>query len=278
MLDDSGLGGGTIILHAGTYSENIDTSSKVVTLVPGNSPGQIILNGNLALDSNDTLEIELDGTDALTQYDNFIVNGTVALGSATLVAVRNFSAFPGDELMLINNDSNDAVSGIFAGLNDGDTITLGGIPFTINYDGGDGNDVTLTVDNPTTVWANDTWLEEADTSGGGAGIQIGDTVMSNTGAGDASVTGKIFGYNAFNAIQTAIDAVSVAGTVHVLAGTYVEQVTVTKTIDLLGANASADPTDGGAQQRRVDDYSGCFRARSILGSVPNVDLRSGRRG
>jgi len=89
--------------------------------------------------------------------------------------------------------------------------------------------VVLTVANPNTVWVNDTWQEQADTSGGGAGIQVGDTVMTNGGAGDdVAVTGKIFGYNAFNTVQDGINAVSAAGTVNVLAGNYLENPTVNK--------------------------------------------------
>ena len=208
-LDDSSLGGGTLILHAGTYGENVDTSSKVVTLVPGTSPGQIILNGDLALDNNDTLEIELDGTNTLTEYDNFIVNGTVALGGATLVAVRNFSAFPGDEFMLINNDSNDPVNGIFAGLNDGDVITLAGIPFTINYDGGDGNDVTLTVENPNRRFGLTTrGSRERMTSGGGPGIQLGDTVDLIPALANARDWARSLATTRLTQFRTAIDAVT----------------------------------------------------------------------
>ncbi|MFO0789325.1 MAG: right-handed parallel beta-helix repeat-containing protein [Pirellulales bacterium] len=241
-------GGGTLLIHSGAYTENVDTSTKVVTLVPTSAPtsstGQITLTGNLTLDSNDTLQAELNGT-APALYDSFVVNGTVALGGASLVLSRGFNPFPGDEFLLIDNDGADPVSGIFAGYNDGDVITIAGIPFTINYDGGTGNDVTLTVAVPNTVWANDTWTIANDV--GPMGLSVGDTVDSNTGLGDASVTGKIYGYNAFSEIQTAINAVSVGGTVNVLAGTYVEQVVVTKKINLLGANATADPTDGGVR-------------------------------
>jgi parallel beta-helix repeat protein len=246
LLDDSGLGGGTLIIHAGTYTEDVSTVGTEVTLVPGASPAQIILNGNLTLDSNDTLVMELDGTDAATEYDNFVVNGTIDLGDATLVLSRGFDPFPGDEFIILSNDDSEAVSGTFSGLAEGSIITLAGIPFTLSYAGGsNGNDVTLTVAQPNIVWANDTWVEVSNSSGGIAGVvEPGDIVDSDTGAGDASVTGKIFGYNAFSSIQSSIDAVSVAGTVNVLAGTYNESPSSTKSVQLLGANAGINPNTG----------------------------------
>jgi hypothetical protein len=44
-------------------------------------------------------------------------------------------------LTIINNDSTDAVVGMFA---QGSSVTSGGDTFSINYAGGDGNDVVLT--------------------------------------------------------------------------------------------------------------------------------------
>ena len=53
-------------------------------------------------------------------------------------------------IKLINNKDNDAVSGNFAGLNEGDTLSIldgagSRVPFRISYTGGDGNDVVLKV-------------------------------------------------------------------------------------------------------------------------------------
>ncbi len=59
-----------------------------------------------------------------------------------------------------------------------------------------------------------------------------------TGAGD-----KFIGFNAFTTIQAAIDAVAPGGTVNVTAGTYVENVAVTKPVTLLGPNAGKSATD-----------------------------------
>lgn len=50
--------------------------------------------------------------------------------------------------MILNNDGTDAISGIFAGLANGAHLSLGSFTYRINYNGGSGNDVTLTLTNP----------------------------------------------------------------------------------------------------------------------------------
>jgi hypothetical protein len=51
----------------------------------------------------------------------------------------------GTSFVVISNTSNDPISGSFANLPDGGTITGGNNTFQANYEGGDGNDLTLTV-------------------------------------------------------------------------------------------------------------------------------------
>jgi len=46
---------------------------------------------------------------------------------------------------IISNTSSKAITGVFANLFDGGTITVGSNTFRANYEGGDGNDLTLTV-------------------------------------------------------------------------------------------------------------------------------------
>ena len=61
---------------------------------------------------------------------------------------------------MVNNDgSADPIGSTFAGLAEGATVLVGGIPFTLTYQGGDGNDVVLTEVTPTTVYVDDSWRE-----------------------------------------------------------------------------------------------------------------------
>src|SRR4030095_3919152 len=86
---------GTLHIHTGTYSDTLDTTGKAVTVSAGTSPGQVTINGNLSINGDDTVPIELAGPSAATQYDNFVVNGTVSLGGATLSLSRTFTSTPG---------------------------------------------------------------------------------------------------------------------------------------------------------------------------------------
>ena len=61
----------------------------------------------------------------------------IGLGSGTLTVGTVFTA--------ISNASAAPISGTFANLADGATITVGSNTFQANYEGGDGNDLTLTV-------------------------------------------------------------------------------------------------------------------------------------
>jgi len=106
-------------------------------LEPGLSPG-ILNTRNLNLAG--TLQVEVNGTNAGTQYDQVNVTGTVNLTNATLVVT--VGAVPGGSVLtIINNDGADPVTGTFLAVS---TVSVGGIAFVVSYTGGDGNDVTLT--------------------------------------------------------------------------------------------------------------------------------------
>ncbi|MEQ9066605.1 MAG: hypothetical protein RLO18_07780, partial [Gimesia chilikensis] len=65
--------GGTINIASGTYAGNVDATAtgidKSVKLVPGSSPGQVVIAGDLKLDGNDIVDVEVNGTIAGTEYD-----------------------------------------------------------------------------------------------------------------------------------------------------------------------------------------------------------------
>jgi len=132
-------------VKTGTYTENVNavTGGKNIKFVPGNSPGCVTINGNYTLNAGDILEMEIEGTTACTQYDQFIVNGVVTLNGATLtLPMGMYFAQDGDQIVLIDNDLTDAVIGRFA---QGNFATDGTNQYYINYAGGtNNNDVVLT--------------------------------------------------------------------------------------------------------------------------------------
>jgi hypothetical protein len=141
---------GTVNVLTGSYTENMDTTSKTVTLAAGgSSPGQVSITGDLKLDSDDTLPIEINGT-ASNQFDQWTVGGSITLGGATLILTGTHTPVPVDgSYTIINQTPAGAVSGTFAGLAEDATVIFNGntSPIEITYQGGtDTNDVQLYYD------------------------------------------------------------------------------------------------------------------------------------
>ncbi|MFT3883717.1 MAG: right-handed parallel beta-helix repeat-containing protein [Gemmatales bacterium] len=220
------------------YVGNVTTAGKSVTLDPGASPAQVFLTGDLTLDANDTFVVEFTASTAPgVTYDQWVITGMVNLGGATLNPGSSSLVAVGDQITLISNDGGDAVTGTFAGYANGSVITIGGQYFIIFYNGGSGNDVTLTRYNLATVgntYAEDTgWLALPN---GTFILDAYPTIPGNQSA--------VKGFDAFDTIQQAINAVVISGTVFVNAGTYVEDVTISKSLTLHGTNAGINPNTG----------------------------------
>lgn len=155
------VAGNNVALVDGTYGD-VDVASQGVlkgfgsvgavtvesgaTIAPGHSPG-CLTTKDMTLAG--TYQAELGGSSACTGYDQLKVNGTVNLNGAQLETVlyKGYQPATGSQYTIIKNDGNDAVQGTFAGLKQGATFNLDGYLFKINYKGGDGNDVVLTVLN-----------------------------------------------------------------------------------------------------------------------------------
>ncbi|MFV3307729.1 Ig-like domain-containing protein [Pseudomonas sp. NY15181] len=132
------LGGGVTVQGGGTLSPGITGVN--------NGVGTLTINGNLQMNAGSTLAVEIDGTTAGTGYDQVLVNGTVNVSGATLVATHGYVPASGDSYNIIVNDASDAVTGAFSGLTEGSVLTAGGnsTELTVSYIGGTGNDITLT--------------------------------------------------------------------------------------------------------------------------------------
>ena len=186
--------GGTLQIHAGSYTGQLDTTPKAVIVSPGASPGQVSIGTYLLLDSDDTVLIEINGTNAATDYDNFVVNGGgVNLDGATLTLSGTYNPQIGDTFTIVNKTTVGPVSGTFAGLPEGATVTFNGVPMRISYVGGTGNDVTLSVVTYTVTYD----------ANGGTGSQtdpnspyLAGSTVTVLGAGTITRTGYTFsGWN-----------------------------------------------------------------------------------
>lgn len=134
---------GTLKIHAGSYTENVSAAGKDVNLSPGSSPAQVTIIGDLTLDSSDTLTIEINGTAAATDFDNFVVNGSVDLGGATLAPLSGSHTPSGSDSFTIIS-ATGTVSNTFLNLPDGSAVSLNGNPLSVDYDT---NSVVLSFDS-----------------------------------------------------------------------------------------------------------------------------------
>ncbi|MFH6604507.1 BspA family leucine-rich repeat surface protein [Maribacter algicola] len=118
---------------------NIDGSSIIA---PGASPG-VLNTGDLVLENGSTLDAEVNGPLPGLEHDQVVVTGTVNINGATLNLLGGYANGDNDEIVLIDNDGIDAITGTFAELAEGTAVSFGAFSGTISYVGGDGNDITL---------------------------------------------------------------------------------------------------------------------------------------
>ena len=129
----------------GTGTVGIITANGIIS--PGNSPG-ILSSSNVNFSSSGNFRVELTGPNpGVGGYDQLNAGGTVSLANATLNVIPNFTTpvAIGQQFTILNNDLADAITGTFGGLSNGSLFSAGGYTFRINYNGGTGNDVVLTL-------------------------------------------------------------------------------------------------------------------------------------
>jgi hypothetical protein len=117
------------------------------TLGPGaNSiiPGALTIAAQLSFKSDATYRVTVNSSTPAA--DLVIANGIRILG-AQIVFNEVGSAVlpPGTVFTVISNSGRKPINGSFANLPDGGTVIIGSNTFQANYEGGDGNDLTLTV-------------------------------------------------------------------------------------------------------------------------------------
>jgi len=140
------VSGGTL---GGTGSISGNVSVGAATLAPGNGPGVTTAGGLTLTGPTSVLAIELGGPAVGTGYDQLVIGntgpGAVSLAGGTLNVALTYSPAPADTFMILNKQTAGLITGTFAGLPEGGTLTANGTPLRISYVGGDGNDVVLSV-------------------------------------------------------------------------------------------------------------------------------------
>ena len=148
--------GGSVDVNAATYTEDVSTGVKGLTLVgsnglnsvPGIGTGLVNISGNFTLASGDTLLVALNGTVAGTSYGQWSVSGTVTLGSAALSYSGSDVPATGQFFDLVQNTGGSPISGIFSGEAEAAVISsfLGSsLSAQVSYLGGGGQDAVISV-------------------------------------------------------------------------------------------------------------------------------------
>jgi len=140
---------GGVLGGSGTISASVTINSGGI-LSPGNSPG-ILNTGNLSIAGSLAEQLGKSGGTPIagTDYDQTNVTGTVTLTGGDLTLSLLTGVSQGDIFYIINNDSSDVVTGVFATLNGAATdlsqdaiFTFSGQQFQISYVAATGSGMT----------------------------------------------------------------------------------------------------------------------------------------
>jgi len=155
-ISGSGTGPGPVQVQGGTLGGNGSIEGPVTvgtggsqraSIAPGrDGAGLLTMQSTLSFGTNGTYNWNVDTVSA--KSDGLVANGVAISAGAT------FTIFPGHRAALpigtvftvIDNQAVTPISGTFSNLSDGGTILVGNNnTLQANYEGGDGNDLTLTV-------------------------------------------------------------------------------------------------------------------------------------
>jgi autotransporter-associated beta strand protein len=148
----SGTGSGAVQVNAGTLGGTGTIAGAVTVgtgsgagafLSPGTSPGTLTIQSSLTLNSDATYQFELDSSTAAA--DKIVANGVTINGANFSFSDLGHGKFSiGATLIIIDNTSTSPISGVFNNLSDGSTFSSNGSTFLVSYEGGTGNDLSLT--------------------------------------------------------------------------------------------------------------------------------------
>lgn len=156
-VEGSGTGSGAVRVNAGVLAGRGVIAGDITlgtgggagaALAPGKSPGK---TGTLTIQK--TLTFQLDSA---YNFELRTTTGNADRVAAKGVTINNGALFafsglgssaltPGTIFTAIDNTATTPITGTFANLADGSTFAVGSNTFQASYEGGDGNDLTLTV-------------------------------------------------------------------------------------------------------------------------------------
>ena len=141
------LGGSGIIAGAVTIGTGSGRGAFLAPATGTNVRATLTIQGALTLNADATYTCTFRAKQNRARTDQVIANG-VTINSGAMIALVGHTTgtlTQGIVLTLISNTSADPISGNFSNLPDGSIDTINGNNFQASYEGGDGNDLTLTV-------------------------------------------------------------------------------------------------------------------------------------
>jgi autotransporter-associated beta strand protein len=144
-VNRGGLGGRGIIGGAVVVGDGNGVDAR---FVPGKSelvPGVLTIQQGLSFNADASYVWKLDADKAISSSTVAQVVTINAGALFTPLELHPGTLSAGMFFTVINNTGTAAVTGAFSNLPDGSTITIGNNTFQADYEGGDGNDLALTV-------------------------------------------------------------------------------------------------------------------------------------
>jgi len=157
----SGTGTGAVQVTGGTLggtgtiagAVTVGTGSDGGALIsPGHSLGILTIQNSLTLNSDAIYRFELNSATAVA--DKIVANGVTLNGAAFLFTDLGGGKLAlGTTFVVIDNTSDAAISGAFSNLADNSIFSNNRNTYEVSYEGGTGNDLTLTVVPEPPIWA-----------------------------------------------------------------------------------------------------------------------------
>jgi autotransporter-associated beta strand protein len=153
----SGTGTGAVNVEGGTLggagiiagSAVIGTGAGGAFLAPakGGEPATLTIQSTVTFNSDATYACTLQASKKKSANDEVVANGVTINSGAqfNLVARVEGKLKAGTSFTVISNTASTPIGGTFANLADGAILTVGNTNLQASYEGGDGNDLTLTV-------------------------------------------------------------------------------------------------------------------------------------
>jgi hypothetical protein len=152
----SGTGTGPVNVNTGTLAGSgiiagvttigSGTGAFLAPAAGGKKQLTLTIQSSLTFNSDATYTCTFKAKKNKAKTDKVVANGVTINGATlNLVGQSQGSLKRGLRLTLISNTSANPISGTFSNLPDDGIVTINGNNFQASYEGGDGNDLTLTV-------------------------------------------------------------------------------------------------------------------------------------